>query len=298
MHVKLREISPDVVDCQTYRHNEGIIISAETEKLRIPCFLTTHAPFVSVGVRGIILSAITRLYDIVYSANVLKRFKKIIAISKWEYPYLNKLGVNNERISHVPNGIPVEFFKGKRKSGSKVRKVLFFGRVAPVKDVETLLRAWALIEKSNNRVLLEIIGPAELEYRKKLDELIKELRLKNVKFGEAVFALNEKIRVYNNAEVFVLPSKREGMPQSLIEAMACGNIAIASDIIACREIVKNGKNGFLFKQGDENDLAERLEMVILNYKKLGGIAKSAREYAREFSWNKIADRLEKLYKSK
>jgi glycosyltransferase involved in cell wall biosynthesis len=87
------------------------------------------------------------------------------------------------------------------------------------------------------------------------------------------------------------------MPQSLIEAMACSNVAIASDIDACREIVKNGKNGFLFRQGDEEDLAERLEMVILNYQKLGGIAKSAREYAQEFSWNKIADRLEKLYKT-
>ncbi len=297
MHVKLREINPNIIDCQTYRHSEGNIVSKEASKLGIPCFLTTHAPFVSVGVRGIILSTITRLYDFVYSRNILKRFKKIIAISKWEYPYLNKLGVNNERIVYIPNGIPVEFFKGKRKLGSKVRKVLFFGRVAPVKDVETLLRAWKLTEKSN-KATLEIIGPAELEYRKKLDELIKELRLKNVKFGEAVFALNEKIRVYNNAEVFVLPSKREGMPQSLIEAMACGNIAIASDIDACREIVKNGKNGFLFKQGDEEDLAERLEMVILNYQKLGRIAKSAREYSHEFSWNKIADRLEKLYKSK
>ena len=298
MREKLKEINPDVVDCQTYRHSEGTIVSSEAEKLGIPCFLTTHAPFVSVGVRGIVLSTITRLYDAAYSGNVLKKFRKIIAISKWEYPYLTKLGVESNKIAYVPNGIPVEFFKKERKLGREVRKVLFFGRIAPVKDIETLLRAWALIEKANNKVVLEIIGPAELEYRKRLDEMIMELKLENVRFGEAVFALNEKIRAYNNAEVFVLPSKREGMPQSLIEAMSAGDIVIASDITACREIVKNGKNGYLFRQGNAEDLAKKLDFAIKSYRKLGGVVEKAKKDSSSFGWDRIADRLEKLYKSK
>jgi glycosyltransferase involved in cell wall biosynthesis len=93
-----------------------------------------------------------------------------------------------------------------------------------------------------------------------------------------------------------LPSKREGMPQSLIEAMACGNIVIASDIEACRELVKEGKIGYLFRQGDAEDLAEKIKEVIRSYRKMGKVQKNAVKFASGFKWKTIADRLEKVYK--
>ena len=169
LKAKLKEMMPDVVDCQTYRHSEGNIISAGAVKLGIPCFLTTHAPFMSVSIRGKWLSLLSFMYDLLIGKRVLRRFKKVIAISKWEYPYLNKLGVKDERISYVPNGIPSEFFRDKRFMSDKVRKILFFGRIAPVKDVETLLKAWSLIERGHKYLYLEIVGPAETEYMKKLE---------------------------------------------------------------------------------------------------------------------------------
>jgi glycosyltransferase involved in cell wall biosynthesis len=294
---KFNEIMPNVVDCQTYRHSEGNIISGEAEKAGVPCFLTTHAPFMNSGVRGKWLSLLSWGYDLLIGRRVLKRFKKVIAISKWEYPHLNKLGVEDERIAYIPNGIPSEFFKDKRFMSDKVRKILFFGRIAPVKDVETLLDAWSLIEKEHPYVYLEIIGPAETDYLRKLEKMIGELGLKNIVFRPAVFELNKKIQAYNGSEIFVLPSRREGMPQSLIEAMSRGDIVVASDITACKEIVKSGKNGFLFKQRDAADLAKRIDFVIANYRKLGEVVERAKKDASSFRWDILADKLEKLYKS-
>lgn len=292
---RLGEIMPDVIDCQTYRHSEGNIISKEAVKLGIPCFLTTHAPFMPSEIRGKWLSLLSSGYDFLIGKKVLKRFRKIIAISKWEYPCLNKLGVKNERIAYVPNGIPAEFFEKERFAGNRVRNVLFFGRITPVKDVETLVRAWDLIEKEHKNIALNIAGPAESAYRKEIDNLIKKLGLKNIVFRGAVFETRDRLNIYDNAEIFVLPSKREGMPQSLIEAMARGDIVIASDITACREIVKNGKNGYLFRQGDAFDLSKKIDFAIRNYHGLKRVAEKAKLNASAFRWAKIANRLEKVY---
>ena len=120
-------------------------------ELKIPCFLTTHASFVNVKVRGLWLSTLTNMYDVLFARAQLRRFKKIIAITKWEYPYLHKLGIENNKIEYVPNGIPKEFFIKKQritKAKGKVKKILFFGRIAPVKDIETLIKAFSVIQKN------------------------------------------------------------------------------------------------------------------------------------------------------
>lgn len=293
---KLREIKPDVVDCQTYRHYEGTIVSNECKKLGIPCFLTTHAPFVDPRVRGRWLTFLAKSYDTLIGKRTLKNFNKIIAITKWEYPYLRGLGVNKEYIFYVPNGIPSAFFDATIKSKTAVKKILFFGRIAPVKDVETLIEAFALVRKKNRKVKLCIVGPIEENYKKKLDELVSKLKVKNIEFGPAIFDLDKKIELYKSAEVFVLPSKREGMPQSLIEAMASGCIVIASDIPANIELIKKDKTGYIFEQGDEKKLSDKIRLVIGNYKRLGNMGEEAREFAAGFTWKKITDTLENLYK--
>ncbi len=296
MRAALRKIRPDAVDCQTYRHSEASIISKESIKLGIPCFLTTHAPFVSTKVRGLKLSLVTSLYDLFFGKRALNRFKKIIAISRWEYPYLNRLGAENSRIVHIPNGIANEFFEKKIEKRTKARRILFFGRVAPVKDIETLIKAFKEIENYKEGLTLDIVGPAESEYRAKLDNLIAKLDVKNINFMPAVFEIKAKIGTYDEGDIFILPSKREGMPQSLIEAMARGRIVIASDIIACRELIKEGKNGFLFRQGDAQDLAAKLRETIGSYNKLGKTRQEAVRFAAGFKWSKIADQLERIYR--
>ncbi|MBS3091154.1 glycosyltransferase family 4 protein [Candidatus Pacearchaeota archaeon] len=297
------KINPNIVDCQTFRHLEGNVVAKRCAELKIPCFLTTHASFVNVKVRGLWLSTLTNMYDVLFARAQLRRFKKIIAITKWEYPYLHKLGIENNKIEYVPNGIPKEFFIKKQritKAKGKVKKILFFGRIAPVKDIETLIKAFSVIQKNRESgdyrdIKLDIIGPSEISYKNKLLKLINELKVKNISFKGAVYKVNDKVKTYQSAGIFVLPSKREGMPQSLIESMSSGNIVIASDIIACKELVRNGENGFLFEQGDASDLANKIEYIIKNYRKLNEISKSAISFSSNFKWDKIVDKLENLY---
>lgn len=100
----------------------------------------------------------------------------------------------------------------------------------------------------------------------------------------------------DSCRVFILPSKREAMPQSLIEAMARRKIVISSDTEGGKEIVKDGKNGFLFNIGDASELANKLDYALSH--NISSIKKEARKSVEKYSWDKIIEKIEKLYFNK
>ena len=290
------DLKPDVIDCQTYRHPESNFTLKLNKKLKTRIFLTTHAPFVAKELRGRKLSLIVRFYDAVYR-KTLNQFNKIIAITRWEMPYLHKLGARKDKIVLIPNGIPDEFFKTRIKKG---KGVLFLGRVSPIKDIETLVKAFKLVQERHN-LQLNIVGPLEEPYGAEIVDLVKKLGLnhktKAVQFSPPVFNLKKKIKIFDSCEIFVLPSKREGMPQALIEAMARGKIVISSQNQGGKEIIKHGKNGFLFDIGNVKQLAELIDKIMnLSDKEKGRIKNQAKLSVKNLSWSKIARKIEKIYK--
>ena len=68
--------------------------------------------------------------------------------------------------------------------------------------------------------------------------------------------------VWRQAHVAVLPSYREGLPKSLLEAAACARPIVATDVPGCREIVKHGENGYLVPLGDSRALADALDTLL------------------------------------
>lgn len=88
------------------------------------------------------------------------------------------------------------------------------------------------------------------------------------------------------------------MPQTLVEAMGAGCLVVSSDIEACKEIVGElEERGLLFKCGSESDLAERLNYALKNYDKLLRKRVEGKKFASDITWNKIANKIERLYLS-
>ena len=281
------------------------------KKYNIPCYLVTHAPFAVK--RGFPLNISTKVYYSLledesnflcnmfrwvyyFLSNIylekLNKFDKIIAITHWEMPFLKELGVKRDKIEYIPNGIPEEFFEVKK--GKEENKILFFGRISPIKNIETLIKAFYLVR--DKEIKLELAGPAENEYLLKLKELIKELGLeKRVSFTGAVYGLKDKIKKIDSARLFVLPSKREAMPQALIEVMAREKVVIASDNLGAKDIIKDGKNGFLFEIGNENALSSLIDKLLKE--KNEKIKREARKSVEQFSWDKIIKKIEKVIES-
>jgi len=266
-------------------HSANVAVRINNLKKKFPkikFFIVPHAPF-NVE-RGRILGPITNIWRKI-STLKLNNFTKIIAITKWEQKkyLINELKVKEEKIYYIPNGIPEEFFI--QKKSKEKNKVLFLGRIAPVKNLEVLITS----AKKLPKIDFSIVGMAEKNYLKKLESIA----LKNIKFYPPIFDVKEKIKLIDEHQIFVLPSKREAMPQVLIEAMSRGKIVISSNTDGGKEIIENGKNGFLFKIGNTEQLVKLIDKNIKGNRK---IQENAKKSVKKFRWKNLIKKYEILFK--
>ncbi|MEK6891381.1 MAG: glycosyltransferase family 4 protein [Nanoarchaeota archaeon] len=297
------DFKPDVIIAHSYRHlhtTHALKLAKKLKKQGINCkvFLVTHAPFGRK--RSLIQSIFVSLYDTFKGKSTLNKFNKVIAITKWEIPYLEKLGLEKNKITYIPNGIPEEFFTIKNSSKStkskEENKILFLGRVSPIKNLEVMLKALSSINDKN--LFLEIVGPVEEEYKLKLEALIKQLGLeKKVLFSKPIYDVKEKINKIDSCRFFILPSISEGMPQSLVEAMSRGKIVIASDNLASRDLVEDKKNGFIFNNNDKKDLSEKINLLLISDEKvLNKVRLEASNSVKKFNWKIIISQINELFR--
>jgi glycosyltransferase involved in cell wall biosynthesis len=138
--------------------------------------------------------------------------------------------------------------------GGAVIEIVSVGRLAPPKDFETLLRAVAMLPPGSARLTLLGDGPL----RPSFERLTVELDLANVVFAGEVDDVRARV---DSADVFVLSSFSEGMPMSVLEAMAAGRPVVASSVGGVPEAVVDGVNGLLVPPARPDDLATALERL-------------------------------------
>lgn len=296
------EYEPEIIIANNYRHlhtTKALEIKKELKKRGKNCkvFLVTHAPFnISNSSRGLFNGIVVSLYDKLVGKRKINKFDKIISISKWERPYLeNNLNVMSNKIEYIPNGAPEEFFKNVNTKQNN--KMLFLGRLSPIKNIDLAISALSKMKKE--KLSFEIVGPVENNYEKYLKRLVDSKNLNNdIKFSEQVYDIREKIKKIDSANFFILPSKREGMPQSLIEAMARGRIPIGSSADGIKAMIDDGVNGFIFNNMDVDSAAKVLDKVLsLDYNKRLKIMEKSRKSVDTYRWDKLIVKLDNLIKS-
>ena len=280
------KLNPDIIIAHNYRHIHTEKALKIAKKIKAKCYLITHAPFIEN--RALIPKIIVKVKDYF---NNLNKFDKVITISKWEIHLLLKLGCKKNKIIHIPNSIPKEFFTQKKSNQEK--KVLYLGRIHPRKDIATLMKGFknSNLEKDYE---LEIIGIKEKEYYDYLLRLKEKLNLK-IKFSEPIFDLTEKIKKIDSAEIIVLPSRFEPFGIVFLESMARGKITVATNTNGSKELIKNGKDGLIFEVGDYLKLREILNKI--KGKKLTNLKKQAVISAKKFQVSKIVDKWEELFQN-
>ena len=194
---------------------------------------------------------------------------------------------------------PKNYHSTKRKRKGKFR-ILSIGSLQPYKGYENLLKACELLKMKNINFSCEIIGGGE--QRTSLQKMISDLGIeKSVQF---LGRKNEtEVAEYlHHANCYVQPSiitrsgKMEGIPVSLMEAMASKLPVIATNISGIPELVEDQRNGFLVPANDEVALAERIFWVYENSEKVDKLRKNGRKkIKKEFNLNKIAPQLKELF---
>jgi glycosyltransferase involved in cell wall biosynthesis len=180
------------------------------------------------------------------------------------------LGIPEDRLRVIPNGVDLARFhpgldwREPRAAFGLAPADLVVGmvaRYAPVKDHATLLTAVAQMIRSGYwpeyaKILL-VGGTTYQDARDRVDAQIRELGLAAV--VRAMGAMETVERAYAAVDWLVLPSRYEGFPNSILEAMACGKPVVASDAANAEQIVADGETGYVFPAGDVLELAACLQ---------------------------------------
>lgn len=167
------------------------------------------------------------------------------------------------------------------------------GRLSPQKNFNLLIQAFNTISNDFPDYNLHIYGEGELQ--QKLQALINSLGLQRRVYLLGAIETDKLHSRLKHYKMFILPSDYEGMPNSLIEAMAIGLPCISTNyhpLDAVRDIIVNGENGIITKAGNIDDLANAIKELLADKVKQETISKNAIRKVREFDYVCVYDKWE------
>ena len=229
-----------------------------------------------------------------YMIWIYRKTAMVISPSKFGKELLNQHD-RNLKIHVISNGVSLERFKVLSNGRSKNGNLLFVGRLAGEKSVDTIIKAMPLVIKKHPEVKLDIVGCGPLS--KKLHTLAMELEIgRSINFHGRVTSA-KLLALYQMADIFVLPSVAELEGIVVLEAMACGKPIIISDSKDSAATHFVDGNGLTFKLGNHHDLASKISFLLQNEIIRQKMGQRSSKNVRQYDIRASVDKLEKLYNS-
>jgi glycosyltransferase involved in cell wall biosynthesis len=242
-----------------------------------------------------------RLYRWLYP-RFTKRARTVICVSeRVRRSYAERFPALAGRFVDIPNGIRVQDYEKlppraecraqfKLLPGAKLIGTV--GRMTPVKNHKLLIEALFRVRQTMNDVHLAIIGEGEL--RESLAAYAADLGV-----SEYVSLVKESQKIdyfYGAIDIFCLSSDSEGMPLSLLEALASGVPVVSTEVGGIPEVIESGKTGYLVPKGSAEFLAKRILELLQDPSKAAELALSGRAMVRErFAAEKMIRAIEAVY---
>lgn len=275
-HILTQQI--DLVHTHDYKSDlYGYLAARWTRR---PVFATCHLWF-STGIRDQIYGGVDRF--------VLRKFDGVIGVSPPIGGRLHKSWVPQGKVTVIANGIDFSPFSGvdEELSGREFGNALtvgIVGRLVRQKGHRFFLAAARGILKKFPEAKFVVVG--EGPDRAQIEALAQELGIR----GSVCFAgfRDDMARVYASFDVVAMPSLDEGLPMTLLEAMASARAVIASAVGAVPEVIEHGKSGLLVEPGNANDLEAALLLLLNEVSLRHRIGENARESVARFSSDRMA----------
>jgi glycosyltransferase involved in cell wall biosynthesis len=183
----------------------------------------------------------------------------------------------------IPNGIDESLVRITPKDDGYI---LFLSRIdIYTKGLDILIKAFERISAKWPSVRLVLAGYEFDKFGKLVSGLPDRLK-KRIEYAGFVTG-DEKLRLLSGAKLFILPSRHESSPISILEAAACGKPVIVSDIPELGFVQKEGF-GLSFPSGSESALAEKVGLLLKDDKMMESMEKPGKKYASLFLWDRIA----------
>lgn len=290
----IRSFKPDVV----HLHNRFFLTTLASTLVQaatrsdVPTVTTLHLG----SIRGIdgIGGLAARTYEQTAARYVLARSDVVIAVSRAVGEVARELGSPSGRIRIVPNGVDTEQFTPPENERDRDDTILFVGRLVKNKGPDVFLDALSTVFCELPHVDARVVGtgPMESTLRRRAHEHGIDGR---VRFEGRVESVASAMRT---AMAFCRPSLSEGMPLTLLEAMASALPPVVTPVGGVNEVVDDGVTGLLVPERDVDRLARALSGLVADPDRVSSMGRAARRHVeRHYSWEKRFERVVAVYAS-
>lgn len=294
----LRKLSPDILHTFTVKPNiYGVLAGSLAGTRHIVCSVTGLGSFfIEKGIKStLIRTLISSLYRYTF-----KRAEAVVFQNSDDLElFIKKNIVSREKTFLIKgSGIDTDMWTQEEKlPGSDKQSVLFVGRLLIHKGIREFIEAARRVRENSPQTEFIVAGDFDKgnPYNISKDVFEEAVSRKDITF----LGWQEDIRaLFRECDLFVLPSYREGMPRTAIEAASMSLPVITTDAVGCREVVEEGYNGYLVPVGESEMLAQRIQTLLNDPVLYRRMAVNARSKAvEEFDIHMIVQRHLELYTS-
>lgn len=292
----------DIIHLHEYRSFQAMFIHHYAKKYYIPYVVQAHGAVLPVFEK----QWIKKIFDILWGNKILKDSSKLIAVSKVEKDQYLTMGIPENKIDVIPNGIDVSEYeilpeagKFRKKYGIKSDEkiILYLGRLHKRKGLDFLINGFSNLLDQYQDVKLVIAGPDD-GFLNTLIKQIKKLKIEENILITGPLSKVEKIEAFVDADVLVYPGILEIFGLVPFEAIMCGTPVIVANDCGCGEVIGEANFGYLVKFGDISDLKETMIFALENPDNNIKLVENGKQFIKvNFTWEKIIKRVEEIYEN-
>ena len=296
----LARLKPDVVHASLTLSPLDFRLPELCKQLKVPLVATFHPAFDS-KLRN--LTASTQQVTYQLYAPSLAKYDKVIVFSNSQKEILKRLGIDENKLVIIPNGVDQNIWRPKDQTSNKHNEIkqkigntrifLYMGRIVSEKNIETLLKAWRNVRKTNCHLLIVGDGPM----KPILESNFFDPEENDIIWWGEEPDLRTRVAIMQSAEVFFLPSLIEGLSLSLLEAMSTGIACVATDAGADGEVLENGA-GIIISTDNVSTQLKTIIPILLDQPSLTKVLgeKARKRVIERYTIENNIYEIEKVYK--
>jgi glycosyltransferase involved in cell wall biosynthesis len=287
----------DIIHMHEFRSYQNNIVRAHARRNHIPYVVQPHGSILPFFEK----KKLKLLYDFPWGRRILNEASAVIALNRMEERQCLSMGVKEDRIRIIPNGISASEFENLPERGAFRTKfgigldwpvVLYLGRIHRIKGLDLLLAAFAPLAKELKNARLIIAGPDD-GFLRELENQARSLGIEDRIITTGPLYDREKLEAYVDADAYVLPSQYEIFGITILEAASCGTPVVATKRCGISDFVV--RIGYVVDY-DSQELGKAILEAINTKKTNKDLAYNLRNLVKqEFQWDNLAEKLEDIY---
>jgi glycosyltransferase involved in cell wall biosynthesis len=288
---EIEKLKPDVVHVESYLFLTAFQAIKKANKSHLPSVVTVHGVFAK---RDIIVNFAQYAYLRSFGLRVLLGADRVICLTRGDSEEVIRFGCPPEKIRLIPNAVDTEIFKPCKERENNL--VVWDGRFVAGKGLEYLIEAAKVVLDKFEQASFLLIGYGPLKSKIMKSAYDRGMSDKSIRF-KGPYDRDNIAEILGKATVFVFPSLREGLPVSVLEAMAAGVPVVGSAIPGINDVVVDGENGYLVPPKDPKALASAMLKLLNDERLQRKLGQNARQLMIEkYSWDIVIREIEKVYR--